>query len=120
MEEFGAILLIWLVHAIIAAVLSAPIVFFGRKRVHWRFWELLVLILPFIVWYLLMFSELAIGKSIANLGEPVFFALAVPVAALARVVISSRVPERLCAASLIATVCVVAASVFFIVPSLPE
>jgi len=120
MEEFVAMLWIWLVHAVIAAVLSAPVVFFGRERVHWRYWELLVLILPFTVWCLLMFSRLSTGKSLANLGEPFYFALAVPVAAFVRVAISSQVPQRLCAAVLIATICVVAAGVFFIVPSLPE
>ena len=120
LEEFRAMLFIWLVHAIIAAVLSAPIVFFGRKRVHWHFWELLVLILPYTVWCLLFFSELARGKSMANFAEPFIFALAVPVAALVRVAISSRVPQRLCAGVLIATMCVVAAGVFFIVPPLPE
>jgi hypothetical protein len=121
MEVLGAMLLIWMVHAVIAAIPSAPIVFFGRKRVRWRFWELLVLVLPFIVWCLLMFSELSTGrKSLSNLGEPVCFALAVPVAALVRVAVASRIPERPCAAVLIAMACMVAAGVFFVVPPLPE
>lgn len=120
MEEFGAILSIWFVHAVIAAVPSAPIVYFGRHRVHWRAWELLVLVVPFAVWWLLMSSELSLGKSLANLGEPFYFAVAVPVATVVRVAIGSRVDERTSAGVLIAGVCVVAVAAFFIVPPLPE
>lgn len=121
MKEFGAVLWIWLVHAAIAALLSAPVVFLGRKRVHWHAWELLTLIAPFIVWCLLMFSPLSTAKkSMANLGEPFYFALAVPVVALARVAIGSQVSEDISAGILMAVMCGVAASVFFLVPSLPE
>ncbi len=119
-EEYQALFMIWAMHAGIAAVLSAPIVLLGRGRVDWEVWELLILVLPFIVWFMLMFSDLAIGKSLANLGEPFFFALAVPVAALARVAVGSRIDERICAVVLIALMCLVAAGVFFLVPSLPE
>lgn len=121
MEEFGAMMWIWATHAGIAGVLSAPIVFLGRKRVHWRVWELLVLVLPFMVWSGLMFSELSTGKkSLANLGEPFYFAVAIPVAALVRVAVGARIPERACAGSLIALICLVAGAVFFLVPPLPE
>jgi len=121
MEEFGAVLWIWLVHAGVASVLSAPIVFFGRKQVHWHAWEALVLILPFLCWCLFMFSDLATGrKNLANLGEPFFFALAIPFGALIRVAVGKRVPESPCALGLIALVCAVAAGVFFVTPPLPE
>lgn len=121
MEEIGAIFLIWLTHAGFAGVLSAPVVLLGRRRVHWRAWESLVLVLPFTIWSVLMFSELATGKkSLANLGEPFYFAAAIPVAALIRVALGSRVSERVCAGSLIAAVCFVAVGVFFFVPPLPE
>ena len=121
MEEFGAILLIWMVHTGIAGMPSAPIVLLGRKRVHWHVWELLVLVFPFVVWTVLMFSNLSPGrKSLANLGEPFYFALAVPAAATVRVAVGSRVPERLIAGGLIAVMCIVAIGVFFLVPALPE
>ena len=121
METFGLLLRIWAMHTAIAVVSSAPIVFFGRKRVRWRLWELLVLVLPFTVWTLLMFSEFSTGrKSLANLGEPFYIALGAPVAAFVRVAVGSRIPDSVCIASLIATLCLVAAGVFFIVPPLPE
>jgi hypothetical protein len=120
MEAFRLLITIWLVHVVIAAVPSAPIVYFGRRRVHWQLWELLIFVLPFLVWTALMLSDLSLGKSMSNLSEPFLFALGIPIAALVRVFVGSRVSERLCAACLIALMCVVAVVVFFSVPHLPE
>ncbi len=121
MEEFNAMLIIWLIHAGLAAVPSAPIIFFGRKRIHWRTWELLALVIPFAVWMCLMFSDLSTGrKSLSNLAEPFFFSLAVPAVALARVAVGTKVNEKWFAGLLIAALCGVAAAVFFLVPPLPE
>ena len=120
-ELFSSLIFVWSVHAVIATVLSAPIVFFGRRRVHWRWWELSALVLPFAVWSFFMLSDLATGrKSIANVGEPYFFSFAIPLAALVRVWLGTRFDERLSSAVLIGTLCAVAASVFVFVPSLPE
>jgi len=120
MREYDSLLFLWIMHAAIAAVLSAPIVFFGRRRVHWYSWEVLSLVLPFSVWLLLMFSDLSLGKSIANFGESLLISLAVPAAALVRVAIGHRAVERSIAIAIIAALCVIAASAFFIVPPLPE
>lgn len=114
-------LLIWLLHVVIAGVFTAPIVFLGRKRVRWQAWESVVFVLPFAVWAVLMFSDLSIGhKSLANLGEPFYFAAAVPVAALVRVAIGGRIPEHVSAGGLIALMCMIASGVFLLVPPLPE
>ena len=121
MEIIDGMFLIWLMHAGLAAVPSVPIIFFGRKRIHWRAWELLALVVPFCVWLCLMQSELSTGwKSLSNLAEPFFISLAVPVAALLRVAVGTRVNEKIFAGILIAALCGVAAAVFFMVPSLPE
>lgn len=121
METIGTLFLIWFAHAAIGAVLSAPILFFGRKRVGWARWEWLALIIPFCVWMLLMLSPLSTGrKSLANLGEPVYISFAMPVLALVRVAIGTRITERVYAASFISALCVIAAAVFFMVPFKPE
>ena len=121
MEKVGAMLMVWLLHAIIAGILSAPIVILGRKRVHWHLWELLTFIIPFALWTALFFSELSTGrKSLANFGEPNYFALAIPLAALVRVAVGSRVSQRVCAIALIGVLSGLAVGIFFIVPSLPE
>jgi hypothetical protein len=112
-----AVLVIWLVHTAIALSLSAPILFFGRKRVHWHSWELLAVILPFAVWAILFASPLSVGrKSLVNLVEAVFLSIGVPMAALVRLGISSWLSERVCAGVLIALLCVVAVAIFFAVP----
>src|SRR6266705_1093574 len=84
----GLLLMIWMIHAVVAAVLSFPIVLFGRNRVHWYSWELLALILPFCVWLALeqFWPSSSSAKGWGNLIEPVYFGLAVPGAALVRVI----------------------------------
>ena len=121
MESVGTLFLIWSVHAVIGAALSAPILFLGRNRVGWATWELLLLIIPFCVWEVLMFSPLAVGrKSLANLGEPIYISFAMPVLALLRVAVGRRISERVYAASFITALSVVAAAIFFMVPCRPE
>ena len=111
----------WLIYVLIAGVLASPIVFFGRRRVHWQWWETLVFIIPFFIWMALMLSEFSTGrKSLANLGEFVFISLAIPIAALVRVALGMRVRERVCAGSLFALLCLTAAGVFWLTPMLPE
>jgi hypothetical protein len=112
----------WLMHFGIAALLTAPIVFMGRRRVRWQPWELSALIVPFTVWALLMVSDLSTRrKSLSNLfGEPIFFSLAIPIAAAFRVLLGSSVRESIFACGLIFSLCVLTAIVFFVAPSLPE
>ena len=122
-EKFGfpfPILPIWGVHAAIAVVLTAPIVFFGRKRLRWKWWELLAFVLPFAVWAILMSSELAEErKTVWNIPEGLYFAVAVPLAALVRVAVGSRRREPVWAAALLVALCAIAAAVFFLVPPWP-
>jgi hypothetical protein len=113
--------LIWLMHAVVGALLAAPILYFGRRRAGWAGWEWLALVIPFGVWALLMLSPLAAGrKSLANLGEPVYLSFAMPGLALLRVAIGRRLSERACAAGFLTVLCVIAAAVFFLVPFKPE
>ena len=111
----------WVLHVVPAAALTAPLVLFGRKRVRWQWWELSVFFVPFALWAMLMLSSLSDGrKSLANCMEPLYFGLAIPVAAAVRMLVGARTPEQKCAGGLIATVCVLATLAFFAVPSLPE
>ena len=121
METAGTLFLIWSAHAVVGAALSAPIHFFGRKRIGWANWELLALVVPFCVWVVLMLSPLSAGrKSVANLGEPVYISFTMPALALLRVAVGRRLSETVYAASFITALCVVAAAVFFMVPFKPE
>ena len=117
--EWKAMLWIWGLHSSIGAVLSAPIVLLGHKRVHWGLLDLLAFLLPFAVWGALM-NVSGQGKSLANLAEPFFFALAIPVAALVRVILGPHAQERACTISLVCLMILVAASVYWWTPALPE
>lgn len=120
MEFLPLLLLIWLIPTGIAGVVSLPIVALGRRRVHWRPWELLALVLPFGVWFALpyCFPQPSTAKGWGNLAEPFYFSIGIPVAALLRVAIGKSVNESACAAGLIAVLCVVAAIVHFVTPNL--
>jgi hypothetical protein len=112
----------WLIHFGIAALLTGPIVFLGRRRVRWQPWELSAFVVPFAVWALLMVSDHSTGKkSLSNLfGEPIYFSIAIPMAAAIRILLGSSMRETQFAGGLIFGLCVLTAVVFFVVPSLPE
>ena len=120
MEIIPFILVTWLIRAGIAAVLSAPIIYFSRKRIHWHKGELAVLVIPFLIWILCGFIGV-LPKSLSNAFiEPAMISVAVPIAALARVALGARISEKVCSISLIGAVTVVAICLYFIVPCLPE
>jgi hypothetical protein len=102
---------------------SVPIILLGwaTERVHWRPWDCLAVVLPFLTWLALKYSDLATGpKNWTNVAEPIYFSFAVPVAALVRVAVGKRIRESVSSAALIAWLCFVAAVVLFFTPPLPE
>jgi hypothetical protein len=117
--EWLGMLEIWGVHSAIGAVLSVPVVLMGRRRVHWGLLDLLAFLLPFAVWLALLNASL-VGKSLANLGEPIYFGLAIPVAALVRVIVGAHIEERACSIGPVGVLSLVAAGVYWWTPSLPE
>ncbi len=118
--EWVALLWIWVMHAVVAAVLSSPVVLWGRKRVRWGLMDSLAFVLPFGVWLALSVCSGSMGKSLANLVEPFYFGLAIPVAASVRVLLGDRGRQWVCSLCLVALVCLTAACVFWLTPPLPE
>ena len=113
--------LTWGYYLIFALLPSLPIVWLGRRRVNWRFIDLLAFVLPFMVWFALTISPLAEGrKTLANLGEPLVFGIAVPVTAVGRVFVGRKLSDSRCRAIFIGTLCLVAAGTFFFTPPWPE
>ena len=117
--EWMAMLWIWFVHTLIGAVLSAPVVFFGRKRVHWGLFDLTAFLLPFAVWANLMNSSM-FSKSLANLGELFFFSFAIPPRRPGPRHRRPHGDERVWSVTLVASLCFTAAAVYCGTPSLPE
>ena len=119
--------IIWLyvtgAYLVVSVLGSVPIIIWGSvsERVHWRRLDGLAIVLPFLTWLALMCSGVAAGrKSWTNIAEPIYFSFAVPVAALVRFIVGTRIRESVCSASLIALLCLVAGVVFFFTPLLPE
>jgi uncharacterized membrane protein len=110
----------WLLHAGIGGLLSAPIVFFGRKRVHWKLWELAAFVLPYCTWMVLLFLGATPSKTLANLVEPLLIGAVIPLAALVRALIGVRITESLSAGTLVGVLCGIAAGLAMFTPPLPE
>lgn len=113
------ILITWCFYLVPAAVLSAPLWYFGRHRVRWTIVDVAVLVVPFAVWVLLMDTNW-MPKSLANLGEAVLVGLCVPVQPVFRLAAGSRFGEFRSALWGVALVTAAAVVVFFLTPCLPE
>lgn len=122
MSFISFILIAWMVHLIVVAVLVSPIVFLSRKRVQWHSWELLAVVVPFSVWMGLMVSDLSSGiKSLSNLVvEPGILGLTLALGALARVAMSDRLSDRTASRMTLLILCFGAAAVYWSVPGLRE
>jgi hypothetical protein len=119
LEIIGLILMLWSCHVLIAGVLSAPIVLFGRKRARWEARELFAFVLPFSFWMLLSFFG-SQPKSMANFSEAFYIAFPIPLAALGRVVLGGDKKQLEYSWLWILFLCAVAIATYFLVPSLPE
>ena len=112
-----------LLYSCVAMPVFVVIWFIGRKRARWSYVELLLLVLPWAVWFVLMMSplqQLNAGKSLANINEPLFFGPIAGLLPLPKVVLGHRMFYR--NAVVLGTALAVGAAVliFFLTPSLPE
>ncbi len=112
MNEWPPYLFVWVVYAVIARGTSAPIVLLSWNRVRWTALDLLVLVVPFLVWRSLMDHNGGRGKSMANFAEPWLIAFAVPVAALIRVAVGKRFSSTVCSSMFVLLLSLVACCTF--------
>lgn len=111
--------LVWLVHAGLAASLTFPIVYKTWAIAKWRWWELLVLVVPFLSF--LVFAEFHSRGGMFNfVVEVVALALVIPVAALLRVNLAHRMPVSMLSLLLICLVCLVGVVLVLVIPPLPD
>jgi hypothetical protein len=88
----------------------------------WYRWEIPLAALPGITYWLLDIVNVPSGKSIANLIEPFILGFAYGLLLLARLVMASQQPksERILAALAPVLGVLLAVSIFFLTPALPE
>jgi hypothetical protein len=118
-EAIGLLFWLWFAQAVLALLLSSPLLYLARKRVIWRPWEAMVFVLPYAVW-LTCFLKFGEGKSMSNLGECFTIACIIPVAVLTRIVTPGHKLQWLYSSILIFAMCLVAIVVFWLTPPLPE
>lgn len=121
-QDVPSLIMMWFAHALVAVVLSAPVVILGRHRVQWRFSDVLALVLPFAVWILLTLAHYRLFKmpSGKHPAEIWFISLAIALAALMRVMIGRLFRESRTSACLVLALCVVAAAFYFLMPPIPR
>jgi hypothetical protein len=94
-----------------------PIWYFGHKRAQFRWWELIVLIVPFVIW--ICFFLVSKDKSLGNLVEAPILGGAIAIAALIRVFIGRHLNRNLVAVSLITGQSILAVLLGTMFPEVP-
>lgn len=131
MRAISYVFLLWGAHAAIALAISFPIILFGKKQVLWGRWELIALVLPFFIWFLLTISGFSLshgrihfdeGKSLSNLIEVFWLGCSLPIAALARIAAGTKtnLNQNVISKSIHMGLCIFAAAVSILTPCLPE
>jgi hypothetical protein len=113
------LVILWGVHAILPLVVSSPLLYLGRHRAKWQAYDLLALVLPFLVWLFCM-AAFGANKSLSNLGECFLISIAIPFAAATRIALGYRQRQWIYSAFIIFALCLVAVAIYFLIPSLPE
>jgi hypothetical protein len=121
MDLLAGILMIWITPAVIAVVISAPIVYLSRNRVDWHPAYLIAFVVPFVLWLLAPLLFPSHGKSMTNFAVEVgAITLSLPIILLFRAILGRSISKRLGVVGVIGMTCAVALVVYFAVPPLPE
>src|SRR5437016_2059924 len=109
---------LWGAHGGLALVVVGPLVWFTRRRVSWKWWEFLALLVPFGIWWALISTTLR-PKSLANLGECGYISIAIVVAAAVRVLLGRRGDARWVPITLFLGVVAASLGTYFLTPPWP-
>lgn len=119
LERYGMLIQIWLIHLIPLLLLAVPVWYVGRKRVKWSGWDFAITVGPFAVWGALMMYDDS-GKSLSNVLEALIIGVVAPIAPVVRVAAGEKMNQKRGALALLSVMCVVAFSLWALMPSLPE
>src|SRR5260370_23188626 len=113
----GLLVVAWLISLLPAVPVSRAVSYFGHRRARFRWWELSVLVLSFIVWVVFALSSTDKGLW-SPMVELFILGCTVPVAALIRVIVGRAVNRTLMAGSLISVICVLAILLGIMIPKI--
>jgi hypothetical protein len=119
-DELCSSIGLWGVFLLWAGLLSSPLIYFGRHRARWEFFELSVFILPVWSWVICWLINDR-GKSLSNAAvELSALILSVLCAVLVRIVLGHPAWRWRASAALIGAITVLAVCLWAFVPPLPE
>ena len=111
----------WLIHAGVGLVMTVPIVTKTRAKVHWYWIDSLGMVVPFGVWFALVGFCGLVPKNIPNvLFEPFILSLALPAAAVVRVLVRERLPHVVVLVTSLMLLSGVGVGIYFAVPTIGE
>jgi hypothetical protein len=110
---------LWCSHVSIAGWLSLPIIYFGRNKAKWRWWELNAYVTPSIIWWLMVLYCPA-AKSLGNFGEVFFISIEIVAICCLRVLIGSNIHVSIMRIVAQFLLCFMAVLTFLLTPMLPE
>jgi hypothetical protein len=110
---------LWALFGLMPGVGAIVIVVLGYQRASWRAWELLLFIVPFVIWMSLHPIGTLGVKSLANLIELMWIGGGVIVAALLRLFVNEK-RFRLSPFIIFISLCVAVIVMYYLVPPLPE
>jgi hypothetical protein len=110
---------LWALFGVMPGVGIIVIVVLGHQQVSWRAWELLLFIVPFVIWMSLPPIGTLGVKSLGNLIELICISGGIIVAALLRVFVSEK-RFKLSPLIIFIALCVAVIVMYYLIPPLPE
>ena len=111
--------MLWFYHLLPALALSLPIWLRAHDRAKWVWWDFSVLIFPYSVWATLFALDLR-PKSMANFGEALYLGCVIPLAAVIRATVGSKIRPRWMAGVVVLAFCAIAFLLYWFIPIQPE
>ena len=105
--------------ALVSFLLSLPFIIRFRKIASWEKWELIVFLLPQLVWEKLFFVN-GTGKSLTNLGESLPVIILIPTAIGIRALLVKGFNNRKLSVSLLIVLSIIAVLCYLLTPGLSE
>ena len=112
-------LMVWLFYIVPVSVVFLPARFLARRRVHWMWTDVAILIIPYWIWAVCSMANDS-HKSLSNFAEAFWLGLIAATFPLIRVAIGNRIDERRISIGLLILASVIGIGLWWFVPGLPE
>jgi len=111
---------VWLIHIGIGAILSLPIIIYYKSQHQCYLWELLVFIVPFVVYFIFQQMDSKAGGMSNFIIESGSLGALIPIAVFLRFILCARFKPAVLTPILIIVLCGAAIALRVFVPGLPD